>query len=265
MNKRFFLIFFFLISSAFAQSNKFGDNKEVGKFISINGIIIYYETYGVGEPLLLLHGNGQSIIDFENQIPEFSKLFKVIAVDSRAQGKSTDSKKELSYDLMADDMNELLDSLHLDSVNVVGWSDGGNTGLIIAMKYPGKVKKLAVMGANLYPDKTSVNIKDLREARRIKLLLSVLAFFSNQAEHDKKLIKMLLKYPKINPKDLRNVKVPTLVMAGDSDIIRESHTKLIANTIPNAQLVIFPNSSHFIPQENPNLFNQTVLNFLANP
>src|SRR6185436_1102382 len=128
----------------------YGNNSSTGKYAEVNHIRIYYEVYGKGEPLLLLHGNSSSISTFDKQIPEFSKHFMVIAVDSRGQGKSSEDGKPYTYDLFADDMNALLDHLKLENVNIVGWSDGGNTGLIMAMKYPSKVKKLVTMGANVF-------------------------------------------------------------------------------------------------------------------
>jgi pimeloyl-ACP methyl ester carboxylesterase len=85
---------------------------------------------------------------FGFQIPELSKYFQVIAVDSRGQGRSTDSDKEITYALMASDMNELIDKLKLVGVYILGWSDGGNIGLELAYAHPEKVKKLIAFGAN---------------------------------------------------------------------------------------------------------------------
>lgn len=97
-----------------------------------------------------------AIQTFASQIPALSKHYKVIAVDTRGHGKSTADTTKLTYELYADDTYKLLNELKLDSVNVLGWSDGGNTGLILAMQHPEKVKKLAIMGANLYNDNTAV-------------------------------------------------------------------------------------------------------------
>lgn len=119
-----------------------GDNDKAGNFTIINGNKIYYETYGEGEPLLLLHGNQQSIGVFKDQISEFSKYYKVIAVDTRGQGKSEAGEKAYSYDLFANDMITLLEQLKIEKTNIVGWSDGGNTGLIMAMQHPSKIKNL---------------------------------------------------------------------------------------------------------------------------
>ena len=137
-----------LVSCNSQKENKidYGSNQAVGKYADVNDIKIYYETYGEGEPLLLLHGNGGSIEGFINQIPELSKHFKVIAVDSRAQGRTTDSDQEITYALMASDMATLIDKLNLGKVNVVGWSDGDIIGLELAYAYPEKVLKVVTFG-----------------------------------------------------------------------------------------------------------------------
>src|SRR5512137_1463851 len=136
-NLSFLLALFILVSCNSQTKNQidYGSNPAAGKYVSVNDIKVYYEVYGEGEPLLLLHGNGGSIENFTYQIPELSRHFKVIAVDSRAQGRTSDSDQEISYALMASDMSELIDKLNLGKVNVVGWSDGGNIGLELAFAH----------------------------------------------------------------------------------------------------------------------------------
>ena len=160
-----FILASLLIQSAFAQSTLpvaasgkavYGNNPKAGKYTNIRGFNMYYEVYGTGKPLLLIHGNGGSIENFKNQIPYFAKNYKVIVADSRAQGKSTDTSDSLTYEMMADDLNALLNKLRVDSCYVIGWSDGGIDGLLLAMRHPEKVKKLAVTGANLWPDTTTI-------------------------------------------------------------------------------------------------------------
>lgn len=151
MKKLFFLLLVSL--AAFSQKQiPYGNNPQAGKFAAIRGFQMYYETYGKGEPLLFIHGNNGSIQDFKNQISTFSKSYQVIIADNRSHGKSIDTQDSLSYEQMADDFAALLDHLKLDSVNVVGWSDGGINGLLLASRHPKKVRKLAVTGANLTPE-----------------------------------------------------------------------------------------------------------------
>jgi pimeloyl-ACP methyl ester carboxylesterase len=140
-----------------ADTVTYGKNAAVGKYAEIRGFKMYYEVYGKGEPLLIIHGNGGSIKDFRYQIPYFAKKYQVILADSRAQGKSNNDKDTLSYEMMSDDLNALMDQLKIKNANVIGWSDGGIEGLLLAMRNPDKVKMLAVTGANLWPDTTAVD------------------------------------------------------------------------------------------------------------
>ena len=112
----------------------YGKDKKAGKFYDIRGFKMYAETYGQGEPLLIIHGNGGSINNFIYQIPFFSKNYKVIIADSRAQGKSMDLRDSLTYEMMADDYAALLTEMKIDSAYVIGWSDGGINGLLLAMR-----------------------------------------------------------------------------------------------------------------------------------
>ena len=134
----------------------YGHNKAAGKYYDIRGFKMYCEVYGQGQPLLIIHGNGGSINNFLYQIPYFSKKYKVIIADSRAQGNSTDNGDSLSYEMMADDYSALLDAMKIDSAYVIGWSDGGINALLLAIRHSQKVKKLASTGANLVPDTTAV-------------------------------------------------------------------------------------------------------------
>lgn len=249
--------------STFTKTQTFGDNDTAGHFITANGIKLYYEIYGKGQPLLLLHGNSSSISLFEKQIPDFDKQYQVIAVDTRGQGKSTEDGKKYTYDLFAEDMNALLDSLHLDSVNIFGWSDGGNTGLIMAMKYPNKVRRLAAMGANIFIDHTVVDDSVYRilhhEQREMKHDTGY------QSTNRNRLINLLLTEPRHNFTELQTIHCPTLVMAGQYDIIKDEHTRQIAAHIPGSKLLIFPGGTHYEPADHPATFNKTVLDFFNAP
>ncbi|HQT92513.1 MAG TPA: alpha/beta hydrolase, partial [Candidatus Kryptobacter bacterium] len=160
------LLFILSVSASGQTGIVYGSNPNAGHYAHVNGIQLYYETYGTGHPLLLMHGNGGSIYDLRYQIQEFAMHFEVIAVDSRAQGRSTDSDAELTFTLMASDMAALLDSLDIDSAYVVGWSDGAIVGLKLALDFPGKVAKLVADGANFVPDSTALPEDMLEDMRR---------------------------------------------------------------------------------------------------
>ncbi len=245
----------------------YGQNAAAGTYISINGIKMYVETYGSGsQPLLVIHGNGGSIADMKNQITYFSARYQVIGADSRGQGKSEMGKGRLTFEQMAEDLNALLEQRSLKSVFVLGWSDGGIIGLLLAIHHPDKVSKLAILGANLVPaglyDWVREWIRgmdheaDSMIAKRDK---------SQPWEVTKQLCNLMGKQPNIPLTDLRKIMSPTLVMAGDKDAIRTEHTVQIFENLPHAHLCIFPGSTHFILQENPTLFNATVSNFFEKP
>jgi len=243
----------------------YGNNKEAGKYYDIRGFKMYCEVYGAGEPLLIIHGNGGSIDNFVNQIPYFSSKYKVIVADSRAQGKSVDNGDSLKYEMMADDYAALLDVLKIDSAYVIGWSDGGINGLLLAIRHPKKVKKLAVTGANLWPDTSAVYPEVIE---MIKPFYTQLKNNSNKTTGQKtqwKLMQLLLDEPHIPLSSVQTIQCPTLVIGGDHDVIKEEHTMLIYKNIPNAYLWILPNSGHSTPIFYKELFNKTVDDFFSKP
>ena len=247
------------------QNSFYGRDSSKGKYYSVRGFKMYCETYGEGQPLLIIHGNGGSINNFVYQIPYFAKKYKVIIADSRAQGRSTDAGDSLSYEMMADDYAALLDALKIDSANVIGWSDGGINGLLLAIRHPEKVKKLAVTGANLTPDTSAVN-QDV-----INLIMPSYTAIKNKTSKtsgDKaewKLLRLLMDEPHISLAALQTIKCPTLVIGGDHDILKPSHTLLIFQNIPRAYLWILPNSGHSTPVVYKDDFNKNVDDFFSKP
>jgi pimeloyl-ACP methyl ester carboxylesterase len=244
----------------------YGSNPAAGKYYDIRGFKMYAETYGTGEPLLIIHGNGGSINNFFKQIPYFEKKYKVIIADSRSHGKSPDPKNDsLTYEMMADDYAALLDAMKIDSSNVIGWSDGGINGLLLAIRHPKKVKKLAVTGANLLPDTTAVfqEVWDLVMPRYNELKAKET---KNPMElQGWKLLRLLVEQPHIPVAELAKIKCPTLVIGGDHDVIKEEHTMLIYKSIPNAYLWILPNSGHSTPVAYYYDFNKNIDNFFSKP
>ena len=248
-----------LIDNSLMESGSYGNNTKVGRYADINGVRLYYEVYGSGEPLLLLHGNNESIVNFDKQIPELSKGYMVIALDSRGQGNSTSDSTKLTYELFADDVNKFLDYLNIKQANVLGWSDGGNIALLLSLQHPEKVKKLAAMAAVLFNNNTSVP----REVNAIikKQLAEMEQQKVSKNDMNYRLKKLLLTEPNINPDSLSRINVPALIMAGKNDVVKEQHTRLIAEKIPNATLKIFKNTGHEAPRDIPSEFNKTILEF----
>jgi pimeloyl-ACP methyl ester carboxylesterase len=248
----------------------YGSNPLVGKYMDVNDIKVYYEIYGEGDPILLLHGNSGSIKAGEYQIPELSKHFKVIAVDSRAQGRSTDSNKEITYALMASDMNELIDKLKLGSVYILGWSDGGNIGLELAFAHPEKVRKLVTFGANYTyenfmaaPDSVVMDPNDSLIIKTSAFLQMYKAGFDRiPPEIKKKLTDLTQKYPNFTKEQLKQIKIPALIVVGDHDLIALDQTIAIFTSLPHSELFIVPGATHFAPIEQSKLINSEVIKFL---
>ena len=278
----FFVTFFLAVTTAFPQvdfekamkefekktndpGSVYGHNKAVGKYYNIRGFKMYAEIYGQGKPLLFIHGNGGSAGNFFKQVPYFSKKYKVIIADSRAQGKSVDTRDSLSYNMMADDYAALLDELKIDSAYVVGWSDGGIDGLLLAIRHPEKVKKLAVTGANLRPDTTAVpkGLWDMLMPMYNELRGK--AYKNAEEKAGYKLVKLLIEQEPIPVTDLHKISCPVLVIGGDHDLIWPAHTLEIFNNIPDAYLWILPNSGHATPVIYADDFNKNVDDFFIKP
>lgn len=247
------------------QSIRYGDNPAAGRFYDLHGFRMYVEIYGSGEPVLLIHGNGGSIKAFSHNIPELAKHFRVIAADSRSQGKSVDPDHPLTFEMMADDFSDLLDAMHIKSAYVVGWSDGGINALLLAMRHPDKVKKLVSTGANLWPDadafrpglwdKWNAEFK----ANRDKPLRT------EKEKNDRKLFMLDWDQPHISLTDLHKIKCPCLIICGDHDLISIPHTVQIYQNIPHANLWVVPNSGHGTLIEHADEFNTKCEEFFSTP
>ena len=249
------LLLALLCTTVEAQKHPYGQNKAVGKTAQVNGISLYYEIYGQGQPLLILHGNGGYSGSRANMMDDLIAQYQVITVDHRCHGQSgcTD---ELNYQLMASDINQLLNHLKVDSAYIYGHSDGGILGLIMGYQYPDKVKKLVVSGANIKHDSTALEPVIVRIMKKYKQIKD-----PTMRKH----IELMVNYPDIEFESLHGIQAPTLVLAGDRDAVRLSHTVRIFESIPKANLSIWPASTHFIGEEQPKLLTQTLLDFFKKP
>lgn len=240
----------------------YGANKAASGSFVHDGVTFYYEVYGEGEPLFLVHGNGGSIGMLGAQIEYFKGHRKVIAMDSRDQGRSGDSAGPITYEQMTDDLAALVDHLKLDRVDVVGWSDGGIEALLMGVRHPDKVRKLVAMAANLNPEaiypETAAWVAQMKAAAPIDTR-------TPEGRRGAKMLNLLENEPHIDPKLLGKVAAPTLVVAGDHDVIQLRHTVEIFESLPNANLAVLPNSTHAVPYDDPKLFNETVERFLQTP
>jgi pimeloyl-ACP methyl ester carboxylesterase len=184
---------------------------------------------GVGKPLILLHGNGETHKIFDKAIPILSEHFTVYAIDSRGHGQS-DSVLEYHYDDMAEDIKCFIHELKLEQPILYGFSDGGIIGLILASKYPQLLSRLIISGANTVPD--GIRTGWLRLFQCI-----------NAVVKEPKMT-MMLKEPNITTEMLKCIVIPTTVLAGSRDMVKRSHTEYIADSIPNSKLNILQGEGH---------------------
>jgi pimeloyl-ACP methyl ester carboxylesterase len=259
----FAICFIFFATAGFCQQSAipYGNNAKAGKYYAVRGIQMYTETYGTGKPLLLIHGNGNSIQAFASNIPYFSKKYKVIAVDSRAHGKTIDAGDSLSFEMMADDFAALLSAMHIDSAYVIGWSDGGINALLLAMRHPEKVIKLVSTGANLTPDSTGIIPREWKDEQRKFESDKNKTRVTAKEKNDWKIFLLDWLQPNVPLDDLKAIRCPSLIVCGDNDVIPVEHTAAIYRHIPRAYLWVLPHSGHATLQEHRDAFNHTADSF----
>jgi len=248
-----------------APSVKYGANAAAGRTFVHDGVRLYFEVYGAGQPLLIVHGNGGSIADLAAQIAHFRRRYQVIAMDSRDQGRSADSPDPITYEKMSDDLAALIDYLKLGPVDVLGWSDGGIEGLLLGIRHPKKVKKIVAMAANLNPSEQAIYPEVIGLVKSMMDAIPADARRTPDGRRELKVASMLLEEPHIELKALAAITAPTLVVASDHDLIRDEHTIAIYQHIPNSQLAILPNATHMVPFDDPRTFNAVVERFLRTP
>lgn len=222
-------------------------------------IQLHYTEQGQGQPLILLHGNGEDISYFEHQIPYFSKICRVIAIDTRGHGKSPRGDKPFTIKQFAEDLKDFMDEKSIEKAILLGFSDGGNIALTFALKYPKRVEKMIVDGANLFPS----GVKPLYQWP-IEIGYRIARLFAKKDEKAKRNAEMLglmVNEPHIDPSELAQLTMPVLVVAGTKDMIKESHTKLIYKSLPNAKLEIIK-GDHFVANKQFESFNKVVETFL---
>ena len=214
---------------------------------------------GQGEPLILLHGNGENGEYFVGQIEEFARYFHVYAIDTRGHGKTPRGKAPFTIRQFADDLSDFMDEHQIEKAHLLGFSDGGNIALVFALKYPARVDRLILDGANLDTKgvKPSVQIPIEIGYRFARLF----AKKSEEAARHAEMLGLMVNDPDVSPGELEKIQSKTLVMAGTRDMIKEKHTRLIASRIPDSRLV-FIDGDHFIANKCPEEFNRAVLDFL---
>jgi pimeloyl-ACP methyl ester carboxylesterase len=237
-------------------------------YAKVNGAEIYYAIYGSGEPLILLHGGLGNTDYWGGQIAAFSAKYKVITIASRGHGRSTRDDQPYSYHLMASDVLGVMDILSIKKASIVGWSDGGNIGIDIAINNPDRLVKLFAFGANFNPSgvKPTVETDAVFGAYVDRAAADYSRLSKTPKQFDEfvaQISEMWAKQPNFTPEQLKSIKVPVAVADGEYDeAIELEHTKQMASLIPGSTLIIMPNLSHFAMWQDPAAFNASVLKYL---
>lgn len=221
---------------------------------------IYYEIFGEGFPLFLLHGNQGSGRYFSKQIPMLAQFFQLFVVDSRNHGKSSNQSEELSFQLLAEDISEIMLKEKLASADFIGYSDGANILMVFATLFPEKIHRLVLDAGN-------VAFSDLRLRSKISSLIVVnffrmLATILPMMKKRQVTTDLMLKDTGLSNDDLQKITAPTLVLVGQHDIVKPEHPKKVSAILPNAHLVVVENQGHRLARTLPKRFNKEVLNFL---
>jgi pimeloyl-ACP methyl ester carboxylesterase len=216
--------------------------------IAVNNIELFYNKSGSGEPLILLHGNGEDHHIFDVLVKKFEHNFTVYSIDSRNHGESS-SSDDFSYESMAQDIFCFISKLQLKNVRLAGFSDGAIIGLILAMKHPECVGKIALLGVNLKPE-------DFTEESY--------AFVKETYEMTKDpLFKLMLEQPSIELDEVKAVFIPTLIIAGEQDIFKPETFVKLAQTMPDAKLIIMKDHEHDSYIVNSDILYPDLLEFFA--
>ncbi len=220
---------------------------------------LQYVVRGSGQPLILLHGNGEDNTYFSHQIVYFQRSYRVIAIDTRGHGKTPRGEEPFTISQFADDLYVFMKEHEIRRADMLGFSDGANIALLFTIRHPERVKRLILNGANLNPGglRTSVRFSLMKEYRAAKAA----AEESEEAYRKVELLELMVKQPDIPINELKEVRVPTLVIVGEDDMIKKSHSRKIYKKLPAAKFVVIP-GNHFIANEKYDLFNLEVFNFL---
>jgi pimeloyl-ACP methyl ester carboxylesterase len=227
---------------------------------------LYYEVHQSTQDnaplLILLHGNGEDMHIFDGHIEPLLPYYTVITMDSRGQGKSSRGTRPFSYSLFAEDLFTLTNKLQIGNFLLLGFSDGGNTALELVLQHQERVGAMILVGANLAPEGMTTMTR-----KGLQLLMAgqnLKAIFSRKKDDDcgQDLIRLMLEHPHIDPQQLEKVSVPTLVVNGERDIIKNEHSELIASALANARHVVIPGASHFVMKDAPAEFDRVILEFL---
>jgi len=241
-----------------------------GAKVSVNGADIYYEVYGNGDPVILVHGALQTGLAFATQIPALVDAgYQVIVIDSRGQGRSTHGPEPITFELLASDVLGVMDQLGIDEADIVGWSNGAVVGLELGIHHPERLNKVVAYGAQFTPGMFVAATPDPEFDRFIGAFFETIAAdyqrLSPEPEAwEDRLAEFSVLQPNYSEDDLKSISVPFLILDGvDEEVVPHDQPVRMAELIAGSKLVLMPGVGHFAPIQQPAEFNRIVLEFLA--
>jgi pimeloyl-ACP methyl ester carboxylesterase len=249
------------VRSALHVEGPYGNNPAAGRYAAVGSVKIYYEVYGSGPPVLLLHGNGGSISGRACQIEYLAPTHRLIAVDSRGHGKSDDGPGALTFEQQADDFIAVLDAEHIERADVLGHSDGGILALELGIRHPDRIGKIIASSPNLTPD--AVNNFD-SELKSLEQATQMVAAHDTTRDwvRRKRQLELDINEPHISFDAVHTIPSPVLLVGADGDVIPLEHLVQIFHALQHGQLFIRPGALHGNLDE---VFNAVVARFLDQP
>jgi pimeloyl-ACP methyl ester carboxylesterase len=245
----------------------------VGEYVNVGDVRTYYEVYGAGEPLVLLHGGLGTAESWAMQTPALAERYRVYVPERRGHGRTPDVEGPITYEMMAADTAAFLDAAGIGAAHLVGWSDGAVVGMLVALRRPELVRKLVVIGQYFNAEGEVPEFRAMIEYWGSDLPEALHEVYDQVSpdgpEHFpvvlEKIMRMWSEEPDIALSELKGVRAPVLVMQGDDDIVKVEHSAAVAATLPDAQLAVVPGTSHMALLEKPDLVNRLILDFLSDP
>ena len=237
-------------------------------YVENDGAQIWYASYGIGSPVLLLHGGLGNSRNWGYQVPALVENgYQAVVIDSRGHGRSTRDAKPYSYELMASDVLAVMDKLHIKKAALLGWSDGACISLILADKAPERVAGVFFFACNMDPSGTKEFVFTQIIGRclsRHQKDYAELSATPDQFEAFSEAVGLMQRtQPNYSANDLARIKVPVAIVQSEHDeFIKREHAEYLAQNIPNAEFIFLPGMSHFAPLQRPEQFNVIMLEFI---
>ncbi len=264
------------------------DNPGEGNYAAVNGLNLYYEIHGDGQPLVMLHGGLGGIVEFSQLLPALAESRQVIAVELQAHGRTADIDRPLSYELMADDIAALIEHLGLENADVLGFSLGGGVALRTAIQHPDVVRRLVLIStaystSGIHDEFRAGMLAMNAEAAQQMLETPMYQFYSSVAPNLDDWPTLVAKSGELHTQDydwseeVATITAPTLIIAGDNDFIWPSHTVALYELLgggvaggmvaemPSSQLAVLPSTIHFTILSRTDLLLPIITPFLDAP